>query len=96
MKYKNQSGYTLVELMLVVTIIGILFSLIKPRYDLILQKAWQAKARNNLGSIRTATLVDQPIGQEDLSIGITQHGEFQLVLLHHPPGLRGWIHRNGQ
>jgi prepilin-type N-terminal cleavage/methylation domain-containing protein len=47
-------GYTLVELMIVVAILSILFSIIQPRIDLLLQKAQQSTAKNNLGSIRSA------------------------------------------
>jgi prepilin-type N-terminal cleavage/methylation domain-containing protein len=50
----NRKGYTLIELMLVVAILSVLASIISPRYDLILQRAHQAKARSNLGTVRTA------------------------------------------
>jgi len=51
---KSPRGYTLIELMIVVTIIAILSSLVSPRFDLLLQRARQSKAKNNLGNLRTA------------------------------------------
>lgn len=47
------AGYTLIELMLVVTIMAILASIVSPRFDLITQKAWQSTTKGNLGSIRS-------------------------------------------
>ncbi|OVE78330.1 hypothetical protein BVX98_00560 [bacterium F11] len=54
MKKHNQSGYTLLELMLVVIIIGILSSLVSPYFDLLIVKANQATTKNNLGIVRTS------------------------------------------
>lgn len=53
MKSKKSSGYTLIELMLVVTILAILASIATPRFDLFTQKAWQATTKGNLGAIRS-------------------------------------------
>lgn len=50
----NQRGFTLLELMVVVAIIGILYTLAMPRYVLMNQKAHQAKTRGNLASLRSA------------------------------------------
>lgn len=49
----RNSGFTLIELMLVVTIISIIASISAPRIDLLLQKAHQATTKGNLGSIRS-------------------------------------------
>ena len=54
MRAKKRSGYTLIELMLVVAIMGLLTSIISPHYDMLLQKANQAATKHNLGSIRSA------------------------------------------
>lgn len=49
-----KSGFTLIELMLVVAIIAVMGSIFSPRVDLLLQKATQAKCKSNLGSIRSS------------------------------------------
>ncbi|MFN0116823.1 MAG: type II secretion system protein [Elusimicrobiota bacterium] len=51
---ENRKAYTLVELMIVMSIISILFTIVSPRADLIFQKANQAKAKSNLGAVRSA------------------------------------------
>jgi len=53
MKRRNQQGYTLVELMLVVAILALITSIATPHVDMILQKANQAKAKGNLGELRS-------------------------------------------
>jgi prepilin-type N-terminal cleavage/methylation domain-containing protein len=50
---KNTEGYTLIELMMVVIIITILSSILTPRFDLVLQRANQAKAKSDLGTVRS-------------------------------------------
>lgn len=47
------AGFTLIELMMVVTIIGVLASIAMPRYDIVLQKSYQSTAKSNLGTIRS-------------------------------------------
>jgi general secretion pathway protein G len=47
------AGYTLIELMLVVVIFSILLSIVLPRYGGLVIKANQAKAKSNLGALRT-------------------------------------------
>lgn len=50
---KRTGGYTLVELVIVAAIISILASIIAPRMTLVLDKAHQAKARSQLGLLRS-------------------------------------------
>ena len=49
----SQAGYTLIELMIVVVILGLLASIVFPRYDLVLLRAHQSKTKSNLGALRT-------------------------------------------
>jgi len=51
---KTQNGYTLIELTLVVVILGLLASIVSPKLDQILQRAYQSKAKGNLGNLRGA------------------------------------------
>ena len=48
------SGMTLVELMIVVSIIGILAFIIAPKYGQIIQKSKEGSTKGNLGTIRSA------------------------------------------
>ncbi|AFY00968.1 type IV pilin protein [Bdellovibrio bacteriovorus] len=53
-KRKSQSGFSLVELMVVVAIIGILASIAIPSINKYMAKARQSEAKTNLSSIYTA------------------------------------------
>jgi type IV pilus assembly protein PilA len=53
-KYKKQSGFTLVELMIVVAIVGILSAIAIPNYQKYQAKARQTEAKIALASIHTA------------------------------------------
>lgn len=53
MKVKSRAGYTIIELMLVVTIMAILFSIASPQARLLITKAHQAKTKSNLGTLRS-------------------------------------------
>lgn len=50
---KNQQGFTLIELMIVVAIIGILSAIAIPNFMTFRLKAKTSEAKANLGSIRT-------------------------------------------
>lgn len=50
---RNQKGFTLIELMIVVAIIGILAAIAIPNFMTFRMKAKTAEAKSNLGSIRT-------------------------------------------
>ncbi len=53
MTKKNENGFTLIELMIVVAIIGILAAIAIPNFMNYQCKAKQAEAKSNLGNIRT-------------------------------------------
>lgn len=50
---KNNAGYTLVELLIVVVLITIISSLVTPRFDLVLRKSFQTRSKSNLGELRS-------------------------------------------
>jgi len=51
---KNQTGFTLIELMIVVAIIGILAAIAIPNFRNYQMKAKTAEAKTNIGAIRTS------------------------------------------
>ncbi len=50
-------GFTLIELMLAVAIIGILAVVAIPRYSNLVRKSWEATTRGNLGVLRSAVTI---------------------------------------
>ncbi len=50
---KNQKGFSLIELMIVVVIIGILSTIAVPQYQNFQKKAKQSEAKTNLSSLFT-------------------------------------------
>ncbi len=52
--FKKKSGFTLMELLIVVVIIGVLATMGVPTYKRMVQKARQSEAKTNLGALFTA------------------------------------------
>lgn len=54
---KNQKGFTLIELMIVVVIIGILAAIAIPRFANMVTKAKEGACKGNLGALRSAVSI---------------------------------------
>ena len=82
-KLKNQKGFSLVELMVVVAIIGILASIAIPSYQKFQRRARQAEPKTMLSSIYTAQIAfiaEYGLGSPNLlQIGITPSGQVQYL-----------------
>ncbi len=68
---KNQKGFTLIELMIVVAIIGILAAIAIPNFMTFRLKAKTSEAKSNLGSIRTCQEAYR--AEKDLYYGVTRY-----------------------
>ena len=51
---RKQKGFTLIELMIVVAIIGILAAIAIPRFAQMLEKAREASTKGNIGALKSA------------------------------------------
>ena len=69
---RNTKGFTLIELMIVVAIIGILAAIAIPNFLQYQMKSRQSEAKTNLGAIRTSQLSFS--GERGCFIGIAPYG----------------------
>jgi len=56
-KVKNQQGFTLIELVIIIVILGILAAVAIPKYQDLSGEAREASARSSLGSLRSAITI---------------------------------------
>ena len=82
-KLKNQKGFSLVELMVVVAIIGILAAIAIPNYQKFQRRARQTEPKTMLASIYTAQttfIAEYGLGTPNLKqVGITPGGKVQYL-----------------
>jgi type IV pilus assembly protein PilA len=55
--HRRSKGFTLIELMIVVAIIGILAAIAIPRFANLIDRAKEARTQGNLGSLRSACAI---------------------------------------
>ncbi|MDD5627485.1 MAG: type II secretion system protein [Elusimicrobia bacterium] len=80
---RRARGFTLVELMIVVAIIGILTAIAVPKFGSLLRKAHEGAAKGNLGLIRSALIIyySDMEGQYPSVLGaLTVNGRYLTVL----------------
>jgi len=54
---KKNNGFTLIELMIVVTIIGVLAVIVMPRFGVLARKGEEGATKGKLGAIRSAVII---------------------------------------
>jgi type IV pilus assembly protein PilA len=70
--FRKQEGFTLIELMIVVAIIGILAAIAIPNFLQYQMKSRQAEAKTNLGAIRTSEISFQ--AERSCYLAVSQEG----------------------
>jgi len=83
-KVKKNEGFTLIELIIVITILGILVMIAVPRFFSIIEKSKIATDKANLRILNTATIyygLTKTITNEDIFDGITSDEERMQILV---------------
>jgi prepilin-type N-terminal cleavage/methylation domain-containing protein len=78
-KTARAAGFTLIELMIVVAIIGILSALAYPKFTSMVAKAKESTTLNHLGAIRSALSIYYSEGDAyptNLRVGLTAEGKY--------------------
>jgi prepilin-type N-terminal cleavage/methylation domain-containing protein len=83
MKASSEAGFTLIELMIVVGVVGILAAVAIPKFADLLRKSREGASRGNLGAIRGALAIyygDMEGQYPDDLTGLTQNGKYLSAL----------------
>lgn len=80
MRTKSRSGYTLIELMIVVAIVGILAAVAVPKFAELVRKSREGGAKGDLGAVRSALSIyysdmEGSFPTDDLS-SLTANGKY--------------------
>jgi len=77
---KKQNGFTLIELMIVVAIIGILSAVAIPKFSDMLEKSREGATKGNVGAIKSAVSIyygdNQGIFPDDLDTALNKFGAY--------------------
>src|SRR2546426_12610948 len=76
-QFKGQKGFTLIELMIVVAIIGILAAIAIPNFLQYQMKSRQSEAKTNLQAIRTSSISFQ--AEKGCYVGIVTPEPFEMA-----------------
>ena len=80
---KSTKGFTLIELMIVVAIIGILAAIVIPKFVSLLRKSGEGASKGNLGAVRSALSIyygDMEGQYPSLMTALTINGKYLLAI----------------
>lgn len=77
---KNKKGFTIVELVIVIAVIGILAAVLVPTFGNIIEKANQSKALQNVKNAYTATLANDLSDDDSSNDVVYGKGEIKVIV----------------
>ncbi len=86
---RKQEGFTLIELMIVVAIIGILAAIAIPNFLTYQMKSRQSEAKTNLQAIKTSEVSFQ--AERGCYVGVSVEGVMHLQLVLNQFHIPGWL-----